>query len=315
MGGSKAPKPDPNIGRAAMLSADTGRQALKWAQEQAAIANQWADEDRRRHQTVFQPLEDRFIADSVGYDTPERRAQEAAHAAASVRNQGAVARDMSTRQMSAMGVNPNSGRFSGTTSRAALAEGLATVGAQNAAERMVEAEGRQRLGQAVSLGQGLAVNPGTSLGLATGTGASGYQSAMQGYGQQGSLLNQDYQNRLQQWQANNAASDSIWGGIGSLAGLGVSIWSDEKGKKNKRKSRGALKAVSRMRVDDWTYKEGVGDGKRHTGTYAQDFKRETGRGDGRSIPVVDAIGVTMGAVKELNEKVDRLARTRGARRA
>jgi hypothetical protein len=40
---------------------------------------------------------------------------------------------------------------------------------------------------------------------------------------------------------------------------------------------------------------------------AQDFKRVTGLGDGRSISVIDAIGVTMGAVKELAEKIDTLA--------
>lgn len=39
----------------------------------------------------------------------------------------------------------------------------------------------------------------------------------------------------------------------------------------------------------------------------------TGLGDGKNINVVDAIGVTMGAVKELNEKVDRIGNKTAAR--
>ncbi|MFG1340921.1 hypothetical protein [Xanthobacter autotrophicus] len=52
----------------------------------------------------------------------------------------------------------------------------------------------------------------------------------------------------------------------------------------------------------------MGDGERHIGTYAQDFKATTGKGDGHSIPVIDAIGVTKGAVKELDAKVEKLAK-------
>ena len=73
-----------------------------------------------------------------------------------------------------------------------------------------------------------------------------------------------------------------------------------------------------MPVDEWQYKRGVADGgkQRHVGPYAEDFKRETGKGDGKTIPVVDAIGTTMGAVKELSAKVDRLdKRVRGAMKA
>ncbi|MEW6125024.1 MAG: hypothetical protein AB1698_20660 [Pseudomonadota bacterium] len=69
-----------------------------------------------------------------------------------------------------------------------------------------------------------------------------------------------------------------------------------------------------MPVEEWTYKEGAGDGGRHIGTYAQDFRRETGKGDGKSIPVIDAIGVTMGAVKELDAKFEQIARGIGPMR-
>ncbi|CAJ0860523.1 hypothetical protein AMST5_01310 [freshwater sediment metagenome] len=61
-----------------------------------------------------------------------------------------------------------------------------------------------------------------------------------------------------------------------------------------------------MPVEAWKYKEGEGDGGEHVGVMAQDFKRETGLGDGKSIHVVDALGVAMGAIQELAEKVESL---------
>jgi hypothetical protein len=47
---------------------------------------------------------------------------------------------------------------------------------------------------------------------------------------------------------------------------------------------------------------------------AQDFKRETGLGDGKNIHVVDALGVAMGAIQELAEKVDRVTESKTAAR-
>lgn len=313
-GSSKAPEQDPAIGQAALLSAQTGQDMLAWSKSQAAISNGWAAEDRNRYKTTFQPLEDQFIADSKGYDTPERRAAEATRAQGSVRAQGAISRGVGERQLASMGVDPRSGRYGDTMARTNMAEGLAAAGAGNVAERGVEAEGRSRMAQAINLGSGLAVNPGQSLGMATNTGAAGFQGAMSGYGQQANLLNAEYGNRMQAWEANQASQGGLWGGLGSIAGAAISnpamfsFLSDENVKTNKRPARGALRAVERMRVDNWDYKPGKGDGGSHVGTYSQDFQRETGLGDGKTINVIDAIGTAMGAIKELSKKVDRVSR-------
>lgn len=66
-----------------------------------------------------------------------------------------------------------------------------------------------------------------------------------------------------------------------------------------------------MPVEKWRYKEGTGmDDAEHVGPYAEDFKEATGLGDGKTINVVDAIGITMGAIQELSRKVDNLAKER-----
>ncbi len=137
---------------------------------------------------------------------------------------------------------------------------------------------------------------------------SGTQTAT-GYTKQAGVLTNLYNGQLSAWNGqNNAASQSnsdLMGAIGTGAGL---IFSDENAKEKKEPATGTLEAVRSMPVQEWDYKPGMGDGERHIGTYAQHFKAATGKGDGRSIPVIDAIGVTMAAVKELDAKVEKLAK-------
>lgn len=316
MGGSSAaPTQDPRAGEAALLSAQTGQQMLDFMRQQAGIANQWAQTDRDRYLTTFRPLENRFIQQSVNYDTPQRRRAERNRAVASVRRQAATARGIQDRNLASMGVNPASGRAGYAGRAMATNEQLASVGAANAADQMVQNEGRSRLAQAVNLGQGLAVNPGTALGMASNAGGAGFQGAMGGYGQQANILNQDYQNRVQAWQADQEGLSGLFSGLGALGGAAIanpamfSFLSDEDKKENARTAGDRpLRALRRMRVDEWDYKRGEGDGGRHIGTYAQDFARETGLGDGRRINVIDALGVTMGAIKALDEKVANMER-------
>ena len=56
------------------------------------------------------------------------------------------------------------------------------------------------------------------------------------------------------------------------------------------------------------YKPGVEDGDRHIGPYAEDMKRNFGMGDGKSVNLMDELGITMAALKGLADKVDRLER-------
>lgn len=104
------------------------------------------------------------------------------------------------------------------------------------------------------------------------------------------------------------------GGLGlGAAGL-YSLLSDEDEKEDRAETDpdAALEGLRSLEIDAWRYKpdaaERIGDaGERHIGVMAQDFKRAFGYGDGRTIPVVDALGVTMNAIKALDRKIDRLA--------
>lgn len=130
---------------------------------------------------------------------------------------------------------------------------------------------------------------------------------MAGYGQQGSLLNTQYNQQLQSWQANQNSMSSMMGGLGTLAGI---MLSDKNAKTDKKPlpEGEALGAIRKMPVEKWRYKPGRGDGGEHVGTYAQDFTKATGQGDGKTIDMISAIGVTMGAIRDLDKKVDKMAR-------
>lgn len=303
-----APSPDPNIGIAALKGAETGEAWLDFMKGQAKISNQWAMEDRDRYQSVFQPLENQFVKTAQNWDSPERQAKMAAEARADVMGASALQDQMRSRQLAAVGIAPNSGRFAGIDRAADTETALAAAGAQNNARNTVRNQGLALKGDAVGLGRGLPSQALGALGLSNSAANSGFGGAMQGYGQQGSLLNDQYRTQVSAWQteAGLAAQNSagLMSGLGSIIGLGASFMSDEDAKEDKKPARGFLDAIRGMPVEQWTYKEGEGDEGTHVGTYAQDFQRETGKGDGKSINVIDAIGTLQGGLKELIEEVD-----------
>ena len=59
-----------------------------------------------------------------------------------------------------------------------------------------------------------------------------------------------------------------------------------------------------LRVERWNYKPEVDLGNEtHIGPYAEEFKEKFGVGDGRTINMIDAIGVLFAAVKGLESRM------------
>jgi hypothetical protein len=305
MGGSAAPTADPAQGIAATMTAQTGQDALAFAKEQAGISNAWAAADRERWETIYEPMETAFVNEASTYDTAERRNQASNEAQADVQQSMQSATGQRARQQAAMGVRPGSGRSDEGTRRTATDTGLAVAGARNMASRKVEDDGYRRKADAINVGNKYAVNPGTSLGMATASGNSGFAAASAGYQGQANILGSMHNQQMQTWQANQDSSTQLWGGLGTLAGY--ALMSDENVKENKKPVNDVLGAVRKMRVEKWDYKKGAGDEKSHIGTYAQDFTKATGMGDGKTIDLIDITGVALGAIKELDAKIDQLA--------
>ncbi len=357
-GSSSAPDPDPNIGRAALMQAETGEKWLSFAKDAFSVSQDrqkeldaltkqvttqqlgiatdqanWSRADRERYETKFKPIEDQFVAEASNYATPERQAEAAAEARADVQTAAANARATNERQASSMGINPASGRFAGIQATTDMNATLAEASAANMARSTVRDKGLALKADVANLGRGLpaqaAAGAGSSV-AASGTALSGnqatnaqalaapgivsqgYSGAMQGYAGMGSTLNQQYGLQLDAWKAEQQMKAQSASGIGSFLGGIAGMFkfpSDENVKHDKADvpEGKALEAVNNMPVTEWTYDEGVGDGGEHIGPMAQDFQRETGKGDGKSIAVQDAIGISMKAIQDLDEKVTRLA--------
>lgn len=318
MGGGSAPQPDPMMGQAAKMSAETGKEMMNWMKGQAEITNGWAAEDRLRSKDTFQPAEDDYIAAARRANDPRTIGTNAdarsSEAVGDVRQQFAMQRQADGRRLASMGVNPNSGRAMAAASSAGSAEALAAAGAANMGRRgsiaQDTARGDGMTANVINLGKGMAVNPGTSMGLSNGAGQAGFNGAMSGYGQQAGILNDQWKAQTSAWNSDNEQMNSLMSGAGQLAG--AFMFGSSKKIKHNKKPVDSLGAVRKMPVKKWTYNEGEGDGKEHVGPYAEDFAKATGVGDGSSIDAISMMGVTLGAVQQLDRKLDKMAKGKSA---
>lgn len=312
--GKSAPEPDAQMGEAALMSAQTGQDMLEYMRGQSDITNQWAQEGRERYNNVFQPLEDSYIADAQAELDPARIAEQAdmraGEAVADVRQNYALQRDADTRRTRSMGVRPDSGRDAALQTSRGNAEALAAAGAGNIARRRSvqesEARGDAMRTNVLNMGKGLSVNPATSMSLANGAAQAGFSGAQQGYGQQSNILSQQHQQQMNAWQADQGMMGSFASGLGSIVGA-LPMFSSKEYKKDKKPAPQSLSVVRKMPVEEWTYKEGIADGGTHIGPYAEDFAKATGMGDGKTIDPISMMGVTLGAVKELDKKVSAMS--------
>lgn len=114
---------------------------------------------------------------------------------------------------------------------------------------------------------------------------------------QGQRQVREAQERAQKKANRNAM---IAQGVGLVAALALS---SESAKDKRGKATGLLNRLKAVRVDRWNYK---GEDQEHIGPYAEEFNETFGVGKEHPemISLVDAMGVIMGSVKELNEKVE-----------
>lgn len=299
---------------------------LNTATEQA----DWARKDRQRYEDTYRPIEDEFVAEAKDYASPEKQAAAASEARADVQKAAAMERGATERRAAAYGINPASGRFAGIDRAGELGTAVASAGASNRARQGIRDKGLALKGDLVNLGRGLPVQAAQAAGLGVNAGSAavgstatgngqylgsldimnrGFAGGISGYAGQAATLSDLYKNQLDAWQAQQDANGSLWEGIGGLVGIGLSFPSSKKTKRDRKSIGlgGGLDALKKMPVEKWRYKEGIDNGDEHIGPMAEDFKMATGAGDGQSIPVQDAIGVTMKAVQDLDEKVEALS--------
>jgi hypothetical protein len=273
-GGGSAPAPDPAIGQAALKNVELGQNWLAFAKDQFAQgnerqavtdalntkvinqqidsqdrANTWAKQDRERTLNTFQPVEDAFVKTAQEFDTPQKQAEAAATAKADVIAASEQAKATGARQMAAMGVSPESGRYAGITRAQDTNTALASAGAQNTARQIVRDKGLALKADAINMGKGLASSTAAAAGIGINAGNSavannatannqfnangqvmsqGFQGAVGANNSAGSMLNSLYGNQLNAWsaqqQANGTSSAGVGSMVGTIAGAGITAF-------------------------------------------------------------------------------------------
>lgn len=343
---------------AALMQAQLSKEQLDWAKQiygetadERAAATAVADQVSRSqleaqnlqnkvaqagyedYTSTYRPLEQKLVADAQAYDTPERRAAEAASASADVETSIAAQRGATMRAMERSGVNPASGKVMAMAGALDIGAAKAKAGAANAAMKTVEQQGYARRMDAANLGRNIASAQGTNASIASQIGAgavgsanaalgsaasgqgilnSGYAGAQAGLAGAANTYNQISQNQM----AANSSSNSLWSGLGSAAGMvGAAMVSDKDQKRDIQRTSAseALEAVRKTPVSSWRYREdsyAADGGQRHIGPMAQDLQRNAGDAvapGGVKIDLISANGLVMAAVQELSKQVDSIA--------
>jgi uncharacterized protein with von Willebrand factor type A (vWA) domain len=183
------------------------------------------------------PLRDRVMADAMGYDSPEQINQQMGIAAANVNQQFSNALAQKARLESRYG---RVGGSFGDTNKALLAQastasGLMTGAARETKDKAIalRAGANEAMsGRANSGGQFLGI-AGNSLSGAMGAGSNamgdmranaatmgqGTQLGMQGYGQAANIYGQEFNGRMQGYNAQMQAVAGLAGAAGTYFGL------------------------------------------------------------------------------------------------
>jgi hypothetical protein len=271
-GGSKAPKPDPNIGIAQLELANISREYLEswksevWPALQAQAEKQeiradeqWsldrevqlrqmqiAEQEYRRREELFFPIEERQIAEAMKAGGPEDQERQAALALGDVRAATQRYQQDLAMQQQAYGIDPSAGRFQGMQRAATVDTAAMEAAAANRARQAAEQLGWAKRMDALALGAGQFGNQATSTGLALSAGqqalmsgqipiqntmamgqsmGGAYGGAMQGWGQVGQLGVQKYQADVNAYSAQQQAaaqqSSAFGSTLGALAGAGA----------------------------------------------------------------------------------------------
>lgn len=278
---------------------------------------------------TFRPVEQSLAKDAMSFDSEARRAELAGRAGADVEQAAGAADAAARRNAARYGINPSDGAFALSLAGNALNKTIAKVGAMSQARTQARAEGRALKFDVAGIGRNLPAAGATSAGLALNAGNSavgtagasqsmnaaaaapmyqGFNTGMAANQAAGGLYSNIFQGRMAGYQADQQAQAGLYSGLGTLGGLALM-----KSSRKMKTKRGGVSAervaekVKTLPVDKWAYKkEASPDGAEHIGPYAEDFKKRFGVGDGKTIHIIDAIGVTLAAVKGVAQKVERL---------
>lgn len=260
-GGGSAPPPDPQVGEAAKMNAQTAKEQLEWTKQyfndvlkplaerederaQKAMEQQTQEYEDNRARALLQderyrqygiPAEDRYYKMVDDYSSEAEQERQANLAQADVVNAAQVQQQNLQRQLAAAGIDPTSPAAIAAATDASVMNAATQASAANQARDAARKLGMALTADAANFGRGTTSNIAQFSQMATANSAAaqaagnaGYQAALQGGGfvQQGyGLANQAYGQNLQSltsaYNARTAASAGLAGA--NAAGMGSMI--------------------------------------------------------------------------------------------
>lgn len=227
------------VNQAAVANTEIGREQLSLAREEmaanklrqaefdpmfkkliaASIAQQETASEQsaaqwKSYKDTWQPLEQKLAKTAAEFDTPERRASEAAAAGADVGIQFDRQRDALDRDIGRSNISLSSGKALALKAGSALEQAKATAGAESSARRQVEQAGISLVDNAAKFGRNM-----TSTGIETARlSLSAGQSASGTIGQQQGVINAGLSGAQGLYQgavgANSSAGNLLLGAAG-----------------------------------------------------------------------------------------------------
>lgn len=305
-------------------------QQLQIGDQSAALSKDYADYMKGTFRPIEQALAEE-AATAGGMADQERRASEAG---VDVSTSFEAGREAQKRDLQRIGVNPNSGAYLSADTSSRVMEAASRAQAMNNARNQAKDIGWAKKMDVANVGRNLPSSQATSAGIALNAGnaattnaAAPTTMANQNAAQQmagfnttvganqaaGNLYLGQFGAQMSGYNAQQQADAAKWSGIGNLVGSGIGAYAALSSKKLKHKMEKVseevvLKGLKKLPVEKWDYKKGVADEKTHIGAYAEDFAEIFGVGDGKTINLIDAIGVNMLAIKGLSKQVDRIER-------
>lgn len=316
--------------------APTYKQLLNSAAAESQKNAARGDDQWQQYKDVFQPIENQMAEDAMNYDSPEEVARREGLAAATVGRQFDNAQAQTSREMARMGVSPTSSLGADAMTDQANARALATAGAVTGERNNTKLLGMSLRENAARFGRnqtgtGIAASQAALAGGNAATGIMGSQTAQgnaagtgQGLlGTASGAFNSMGNLGLSQMQMQQQANSSSQAGLGSLIGTGLMAGAMAFSSKELKEDGepvdddAALEGLTKVPVESWKYQDGVADGGRHTGPYAEDMQAQFGdqvAPGGIGLDMVSVSGQHHAAIRALDKKVRRLERRAGGER-
>ncbi len=287
---------------------------------------EFAAEMRDEWRDTYRPVERQAAEDAMGYDSQDRIQRGMGMASANVKQAFSGARSSAVQELAKYGLSPNSGAFAATMRRLSTAQALGDAAARtNFAVGATDKAIALRAGVA-DRGRGLQAGAVAASGASTaaGTGATGssvgvtgaanaginvagqgFTTSIAGNNSAGQIMNNQYSTQVQA-SSQNPFMEMLGAGVGIYG----AIKSSKKFKDRNESLEGddVLGKIRGLKVDRWGYK---GDQQLHVGPYAEELHQKFGVGNGTEIGPTDVGGVALAGVKQLDAKLDMIAKRMG----